>query len=236
MMMGSPGEMLHEHLEKRPADLVVMTSHGRSGVRRAALGSVTDRLLHGPAPVLVIRDHGESQGGLVVKRAIRLAEIAGQALTEDAVDLCYSFRRNHSRAAPPASQRPTPTRNSHRRLLRCHSQTRHWFARTADRSSHLARTTRSSTRRAASATPSAVVPAALSAATAARAMGGGGGGGGFSRAPRMEREMFDVVCSSCGQQTKVPFQPRGDRPVYCRDCFERVGRPSGGGGGRSMYN
>ncbi|HLF79973.1 MAG TPA: CxxC-x17-CxxC domain-containing protein [Dehalococcoidia bacterium] len=60
--------------------------------------------------------------------------------------------------------------------------------------------------------------------------GGGGGGGGYdSRGPRMERELFDVVCSSCGQPTKVPFQPRGDRPVYCRDCFERVGRPSGGG-------
>ena len=64
--------------------------------------------------------------------------------------------------------------------------------------------------------------------------GGGGGGGGFSRGPRVEREMFDVVCSSCGQQTKVPFQPRGDRPVYCRDCFERVGRPSGGAG--RVYN
>ena len=61
--------------------------------------------------------------------------------------------------------------------------------------------------------------------------GGGGGDGGFSRGPRVERELFDVVCSSCGQPTKVPFQPRGDRPVYCRDCFERVGRPAGGGGG-----
>ena len=59
----------------------------------------------------------------------------------------------------------------------------------------------------------------------------GGGGGGFNRAPRPERELFDVVCSQCGQPTKVPFQPRGDRPVYCRDCFERVGRPAGGGGG-----
>jgi CxxC-x17-CxxC domain-containing protein len=66
----------------------------------------------------------------------------------------------------------------------------------------------------------------------------GGDTGGFNRAPRAEREMFDVICSSCGQSTKVPFQPRGDRPVYCRDCFERVGRPSGGGsgdGGRSMF-
>ena len=34
--------------------------------------------------------------------------------------------------------------------------------------------------------------------------GGGGGGGGFMRGPRPEREMFDVVCSSCGQPTKVP--------------------------------
>jgi CxxC-x17-CxxC domain-containing protein len=62
--------------------------------------------------------------------------------------------------------------------------------------------------------------------------GGGMGGGGFNRAPRPERELFDVVCSSCGQATKVPFQPRGDRPVYCRDCFEKVGRPAGGGGAR----
>jgi nucleotide-binding universal stress UspA family protein len=64
MRVGSPGEMLYEHLEERPADLVVMTSHGRSGVRRAALGSVTDRLLHGPSPVLVIRA-GETSGKLV---------------------------------------------------------------------------------------------------------------------------------------------------------------------------
>jgi nucleotide-binding universal stress UspA family protein len=63
MRIGSPGEMLYQHLEERPADLVVMTSHGRSGVRRAALGSVTDRLLHGPAPVLVIRA-GEGDGNL----------------------------------------------------------------------------------------------------------------------------------------------------------------------------
>jgi CxxC-x17-CxxC domain-containing protein len=44
----------------------------------------------------------------------------------------------------------------------------------------------------------------------------GGYSGGYSRS---EREMFPVVCASCGCQTQVPFQPRGDRPVYCRDCF-----------------
>lgn len=48
---------------------------------------------------------------------------------------------------------------------------------------------------------------------------GGGGGGGYDR-PR--REMFPATCSACGKETRVPFQPRGDKPVYCSDCFETV--------------
>jgi len=54
--------------------------------------------------------------------------------------------------------------------------------------------------------------------------GGGGGGGGFggggaSRGAGGPREMFPAVCAQCGKQTQVPFKPRGDRPVYCSDCF-----------------
>ena len=47
----------------------------------------------------------------------------------------------------------------------------------------------------------------------------GGGGGGGAR-----REMFQATCGQCGQIAEVPFQPRGDKPVYCRDCFSS--RPS----------
>lgn len=47
----------------------------------------------------------------------------------------------------------------------------------------------------------------------------GGGGAGFG-APR-EREMHTVVCAACGVETQVPFKPRGDRPVYCRSCFQK---------------
>jgi CxxC-x17-CxxC domain-containing protein len=36
---------------------------------------------------------------------------------------------------------------------------------------------------------------------------------------RQQREMFPAVCSRCGKETMVPFQPRTDRPVYCSDCF-----------------
>ncbi|KAB2954646.1 zinc-binding protein [Heliorestis acidaminivorans] len=37
---------------------------------------------------------------------------------------------------------------------------------------------------------------------------------------REERQMYPVTCSACGVETTVPFQPRGDKPVYCRDCFQ----------------
>lgn len=33
------------------------------------------------------------------------------------------------------------------------------------------------------------------------------------------REMFDAVCAQCGKETKVPFKPRQERPVYCSECF-----------------
>jgi CxxC-x17-CxxC domain-containing protein len=49
-------------------------------------------------------------------------------------------------------------------------------------------------------------------------MGGGGGYGG-PRESRGPRQLYPATCSNCGRETEVPFQPRGDRPVYCRDCF-----------------
>ncbi len=36
-----------------------------------------------------------------------------------------------------------------------------------------------------------------------------------------DRQMYEVICDGCGRPTQVPFQPRGDRPVYCRDCYNR---------------
>lgn len=41
---------------------------------------------------------------------------------------------------------------------------------------------------------------------------GRGGGGG-------PREMFEITCSVCGKKDMVPFQPRGDRPVFCAEHF-----------------
>lgn len=47
-------------------------------------------------------------------------------------------------------------------------------------------------------------------------------GEGTEAAPRRNREMFPAVCAECGVETKVPFQPRNDRPVYCSTCFDKV--------------
>jgi CxxC-x17-CxxC domain-containing protein len=34
------------------------------------------------------------------------------------------------------------------------------------------------------------------------------------------RQFTKVTCAGCGKETEVPFVPSGDRPVYCRECFE----------------
>ena len=72
------------------------------------------------------------------------------------------------------------------------------------------------------------------------------GGGSYSGSSSYgsERQMYPAVCAQCGKDTQVPFSPRGDRPVYCSDCYRSQqgsssysGRSSGGssygGGSRS---
>ena len=49
------------------------------------------------------------------------------------------------------------------------------------------------------------------------------GSGSYGYAPR--RQMFPVVCAECGQDTEVPFEPRGDRPVYCSECYNKIKLP-----------
>ena len=52
------------------------------------------------------------------------------------------------------------------------------------------------------------------------------------------REQHKVTCSECGKETEVPFKPDGERPVYCRDCYQKYKKPRrdfGGGGGRRDF-
>ena len=38
---------------------------------------------------------------------------------------------------------------------------------------------------------------------------------------RTPRQMHPTVCADCGQATEVPFVPRGDRPVFCSNCYSK---------------
>jgi len=40
-------------------------------------------------------------------------------------------------------------------------------------------------------------------------------------AARGPREYFTAICADCGQEARVPFEPKTDRPVFCSDCFAR---------------
>lgn len=59
---------------------------------------------------------------------------------------------------------------------------------------------------------------------AARKAAGGGRGGNSGGGYGGQRQTFTATCSQCGGVAELPFQPRGDKPVYCRDCF--ASRPS----------
>ena len=53
---GDPGLQIAEYVTATQADLVVIPSHGRHGVQRLLLGSVTERVLrHVECPILVLR-------------------------------------------------------------------------------------------------------------------------------------------------------------------------------------
>ena len=36
-----------------------------------------------------------------------------------------------------------------------------------------------------------------------------------------ERVMYDAICAECGRPTKIPFEPKTDKPIYCSECFAK---------------
>ncbi len=83
-------------------------------------------------------------------------------------------------------------------------------------------------------------PECRAARKAQRGEGGYSSGGGYGGGYGARREMYPAVCAQCGKETQVPFQPRGDRPVYCSDCYAQQRGSSGyerrgGNGGRRRY-
>ena len=96
LRFGDPATAILELVAECDADLVVMATHGRSGLGRALLGSVADRVLRsGKVPVLLLHpnQHGTEQlrtvlvpvdgtpgGAVALAAAVPLARISGARL------------------------------------------------------------------------------------------------------------------------------------------------------------
>jgi nucleotide-binding universal stress UspA family protein len=51
---GDPAQMIMDYAQKNGVDLIVMSSHGKSGISRWVFGSVADKVVHhSPIPVLI---------------------------------------------------------------------------------------------------------------------------------------------------------------------------------------
>jgi nucleotide-binding universal stress UspA family protein len=63
VVFGKASEALSDYANKNDVDLVIIATHGRSGVSRWVWGSVADRLVRSvSAPVLIVRAPGYVQG------------------------------------------------------------------------------------------------------------------------------------------------------------------------------
>jgi CxxC-x17-CxxC domain-containing protein len=38
---------------------------------------------------------------------------------------------------------------------------------------------------------------------------------------RREKILYKAVCAECKKDCEIPFQPTGERPVYCKECFSK---------------
>jgi hypothetical protein len=56
METGHPGKLIIKTADKRRIDLIIMSPHGRTGFKRALLGSTTEFVVrHADCPVLTVR-------------------------------------------------------------------------------------------------------------------------------------------------------------------------------------
>ena len=105
---GHPAEEIIEHIRHWRYDLVAMTTHGRSGVSRLLMGSVTESVIRGATiPVLVVRAAGV-QVPEAVPQVMASAETVPVAapppLVPTAEELAAQQRRDEERARHAAER------------------------------------------------------------------------------------------------------------------------------------
>jgi len=93
LQTGDVFETIKQHISWRRPDLVVMGTHGRTGISRWFLGSVTESLIRiSPAPLLTISPH-QTNNSPAFRRI--LVTIDFSSATADALDYAYSIARQN---------------------------------------------------------------------------------------------------------------------------------------------
>lgn len=56
LVEGNAAQMIIQYAEKNSIDMIIMNTHGRTGIKHAVLGSIAEKVVrHAPCPVLTIR-------------------------------------------------------------------------------------------------------------------------------------------------------------------------------------
>ena len=64
VLVGKVADCLVDYVDAQKIDLVLIATHGRSGISRWVRGSIADRVLRSSkAPVLMVRADGKMNGG-----------------------------------------------------------------------------------------------------------------------------------------------------------------------------
>ncbi len=87
-----PAEAIAQSVKKLDADLVVMATHGRQGLKHALLGSVTERTLRAsPVPVLCVKGRGITE--TPIERILLATDFSSHS--KQALSLACSFAKRY---------------------------------------------------------------------------------------------------------------------------------------------
>lgn len=109
VMWGDAAACINKAAADESAGLIAMTTHGRSGIARLALGSVAAKVMHeSVAPLLVVRAaEGDGQGPAAIRRI--LAPLDGSQLSQAVLPFVAEFAKAlgasviiHHAITPPA--------------------------------------------------------------------------------------------------------------------------------------
>ncbi|MGH9886846.1 MAG: universal stress protein [bacterium] len=96
VLQGAPADRIGEQVRAVNADLIVMTSHGRTGLSRAWLGSIAHGVLRQASiPVLVIRPADEKVGRLETRHLFKriMVPLDGSALAPEILPAAKALAR-----------------------------------------------------------------------------------------------------------------------------------------------